>query len=82
MTLSNITVHNVGTDAGTNLSAMKGSYPDANKNGAANAYGIWARGLDGLKLKNCQFFDDGGSKREKLVFDSTVQNVDATAMDH
>ena len=81
VTLSNITAYNYGTSVGANLSCMNGSYPDANKNGEANAYGIWARGLDGLKLKNCRFYDQGGSKRDKLVFDSTVENIDSRAID-
>ena len=79
VTLRNVTVYNYGTRAGADLSPMNGSYPDANKNGVANAYGIWARGLDGLTLKNCQFYNQGGSKRDKLVFDSTVQNVTTQA---
>ncbi len=81
VTLNNVIVHNYGTSEGALLSCMNGSYPDANKNGVANAYGIWARGLDGLTLKNCQFYDQGGSKREKFVFDSTVQNVTSSAAD-
>lgn len=76
ITFKNITIHNYGTEAGANLTCMDGNYPDANKNGIANAYGIWARGLDGLKLINCKFYDDGGSKRQKFVFDTSVQNVD------
>ena len=80
VTLSNVTVHNYGTEAGAPLSFMDGSYPDANKNGIANSYGIFARGVDGLTLKNCQFFDDGGSKREKFVFESSVENVDTSAV--
>ena len=75
VTLRNVTVHNYGTQPGDNLRPMNGSYPDANKNGEANAYGIWARGVDGLTLINCTFYDDGGSKREKFVFDSSVENV-------
>jgi polygalacturonase len=80
MTLNNITVHNYGTEAGANLSCMNGSYPDANKNGMANAYGLWARGVVGLKLKCLNLYDEGGSKREKFVFDPTVQNVDSSAI--
>ena len=80
VTLGNITVHNYGTEAGANLTFMNGSYPDANKNGMANAYGIWARGVVGLKLKCLIFFDDGGSKREKFVFDPSVENVDSSAI--
>jgi polygalacturonase len=80
VTLSNVTVHNYGTEAGTALTPMNGSYPDANHSGIANAYGIWARGLDGLTLKSCKFYDEGGSKREKFVFDPSVQNVDTSAM--
>jgi polygalacturonase len=81
ITLNNITVHNYGTEAGTNLTCMNGKYPDANKNGMANAYGIWARGVVDLKLKCLNFYDDGGSKRAKFVFDPTVQNVDSSAID-
>lgn len=77
--LRNVTIHNLGTEAGAALTCMTGSYPDANKNGIANAYGIWARNLDGLKLISCKFYDDGGSKREKFVFDSSVANVDENA---
>lgn len=79
ITFKNVTIHNYGTEAGANLTCMDGNYPDANKNGIANSYGIWARGLDGLKLINCKFYDDGGSKREKFVFDSSVHNVDTNA---
>ena len=75
MTLSNVTVHNYGTDTGADLKPMNGGYPDANHSGIANAYGIWARGLDGLTLKNCRFSDDGGSRRKQFVFDPTVRNV-------
>lgn len=81
ITLNNITIYNYGTISGDNLTCMDGSYPDANKNGEANAYGIWARGVDGLTLKNCEFYDKGGSKREKFIFDSSVQNIDTTAID-
>ena len=81
VTLSNVTIHNYGTAAGAALTPMSGDYPDANHNGIANGYGIWARGVDGLTLKNCQFTDDGGSKREKFVFDPSVQNVDTSAID-
>ncbi len=80
VTLSNVAVHNFATNPGTTLSCMKGSYPDANKNGEANAYGIFARGVVGLKLKSLKFYDQGGSKRQKLVFDDTVQSVDSTAI--
>jgi polygalacturonase len=79
VTLSNVTVHNYGTEAGADLKPMDGGYPDANHSGIADAYGIWARGLDGLTLKNCHFFDDGGSKRKRFVSDSTAQNVATTA---
>jgi polygalacturonase len=79
ITFKNVIIHNFGTEAGANLTCMDGNYPDANKNGIANSYGIWARGLDGLKLIDCKFYDDGGSKREKFVFDSSVQNVDINA---
>ena len=75
VTLRNVTVDNYGTKPGADLTPMNGSYPDANHNGVADAYGIWARGLDGLTLENCHFYNPGGSKREKLVFDPTVQNV-------
>jgi polygalacturonase len=80
VTLRNIIVHNYGTKPGANLTFMNGGYPDANKNGMANAYGIWARGVVGLKLKDLNFYDDGGSKRQKFVFDPTVQNVDSNAI--
>ncbi len=76
VTLNNVTVHNYGKDMGSNLTPMDGGYPDANHNGIANAYGIWARGVEGLTLKNCKFTDDGGSQREKFVF----QNVNASAI--
>ena len=80
VTLRNVTVHNYGTEAGAALAPMNGSYPDANHSGIANAYGIWARGLEGLTLKSCKFYDEGGSKREKFVFDPSVQNVDTSAI--
>jgi polygalacturonase len=79
VTLRNVTVHNYGTETGADLTPMKGSYPDANHNGIANAYGIWARGVDGLKLQNCHFFDDGASNRKEFVYDSSVQNVTTSA---
>ena len=75
VTLSNVTVHDYGTKAGADLNPMKGGYPDANHSGVANAYGIWARGVDGLTLKNCHFSDEGGSGRGRFVFDTSVQNV-------
>ena len=81
VTLRDITVHNFGTQPGITLSCMNGGYPDANKNGMANAYGIWARGVSGLKLECLKFYDEGGSHREKLVFDSTVENVDSSLID-
>lgn len=80
ITLKNVTIHNFGTEAGNLLTCMDGNYPDANKNGIANSYGIWARGLDGLTLINCKLYDDGNSRREKFVFDSTVQQVDTSAL--
>ena len=80
VTLRNVIVHNYGTEAGAPLSFMDGGYPDANHNGIANSYGIFARGLDGLTLTNCQFTDEGGSKREKFVFESSVENVDMNAI--
>lgn len=79
ITFKNITIHNYGTQAGANLTCMDGNYPDANKNGIANAYGIWARGLDGLNLVNCKFYDDGGSKREKFVFDASTAHINTNA---
>lgn len=81
VTLSNITVRNYGSSAGAALSCMKGGYPDANHNGEANAYGIWARGVDGLKLKSLRLYDQGESKREKLVFEDSVQHVDSSTID-
>jgi polygalacturonase len=81
VTLRNITVHNYGKEAGANLTFMTGGYPDANKNGMANAYGIWARGIVGLKLICLNLYDDGGSKREKIVFDPSVEKVDSSAID-
>ncbi len=80
VTLSNITVHNYGKEAGKELSPMNGAYPDANKTGMANAYGIWARGVNGLTLKSLYFHDRGGSKREKFVFDPSVGKVDTSAI--
>ncbi len=81
VTLSNVTIHDDGTGAGTTLSCMKGGYPDANHNGEANAYGLWARGVAGLTLKGVHLHDDGGSKREKFVFDETVEHVDLSDID-
>jgi polygalacturonase len=78
--LSKITVHNYGAIKGNNLSCMSGGYPDAQYNGEANAYGIWARGVDGLKLECLDFYDDGNSKRKKFVFDASAQNVDSSAI--
>jgi len=81
VTLRDITVRNFGTRTGANLTCMDGSYPDANKNGEANAYGIWARGVSGLKLECLKFYDEGRSKREKLVFDPSVEKVDSSQID-
>lgn len=81
ITLDNVTIHNFATKPGGNLTPMTGSYPDANKNGEADAYGIWARGVDGLKLKRMKFYDDGGSRRKRLVFDKSVEHVDSSAID-
>lgn len=81
ITLDNVTLHVFATTPGGNVTPMSGGYPDANKNGEPNAYGIWARGVSGLKLKCCKFYDDGESKREKLVFDNNVENVDKSAID-
>jgi polygalacturonase len=78
--LSKITVHNYGAIKGGSLSCMTGGYPDAQYNGEANAYGIWARGVNGLKLECMDFYDDGGSKRRKFVFDASAQNVDSSAI--
>ena len=80
VTLSNITVHNYGKEAGQDLKPMTGGYPDANKIGMANAYGIWARGVNGLTLKSLNFYDRGGCKRQKTVFDTSVENVDTSAI--
>ncbi|MEO5712565.1 MAG: glycosyl hydrolase family 28 protein [Luteolibacter sp.] len=82
VTLSNIAVQNYGKEAGKDLSPMKGAYPDAhNNNGIANAYGIWARGVDGLKLKSMNFYDRGESKRQKMYFEpGSVENVDVSAI--
>ncbi len=81
VTLARVTVHNYGTRAGGNLTPMTGQYPDANHNGLADAYGVWARGVDGLTLTGCKFFDEGGSRREKIVFDRSVEHVDSGAVD-
>jgi len=80
VTLSNVTVHNYGREAGGEISPMKGAYPDANKIGMANTYGIWARGVNGLKLRSLNFYDDGGSQRGKMHFDSSAENVDSSAI--
>jgi polygalacturonase len=80
VTLRDVTVHDYGTNPGGNLTAMTGGYPDANKNGLANAYGIWARGINGLKLQSVKLYDDGGSHRQEFVYDPSVQNVDSSAI--
>jgi polygalacturonase len=80
ITLNNVIVKNYESEAGVNLKCMNGGYPEVNAYGIANAYGVWARGVDGLKLKNCEFYNLGGSKRQKFVFDSSVQNVDTSAI--
>ena len=77
VTLSNVTVHNFGSKAGGTPTPMTGRYPDAHNSGLADAYGLWARGVDGLTLKGCQFYDDGNSGRKRLVFDGSVEHVDA-----
>lgn len=43
-------------------------------------YGIWARGVDGLTLKSCKFYEDSASKRRKFVFAPSVHNVDSSAV--
>jgi polygalacturonase len=81
ITLNNVSVRNYESVAGVNLKCMNGGYPEVNAYGIANAYGIWARGVDGLKLKSCNFYNVGGSSRKKIVFDDTVTNVDSTEID-
>jgi polygalacturonase len=80
VTLRNVTVHDFGTDTGSSLKPMTGGYPDANKNGVANAYGIWARGVDGLKLQNVKLYDDGNSKRQEFFFGPSTKNIDSSAI--
>lgn len=69
----NVTIMVGGTVDGGGLFYPRGDYNLARP-------GIWARGLDGLKLINCKFYDDGGSRREKFLFDTSVQHVDTKAM--
>ncbi len=75
VTLSNITVHDYGTYAGGTLPCLTGGYPSSDDNAKPSAYGVWARGVVGLTLKNLNLYDSGGSKRQEFYFDSTVGNV-------
>lgn len=78
ITLRNITVHNYSSNAGVNITCMSGNYPEVNNNGIARAYGIWARGVDGLDVVNCDFINDGGSTRPRTYYENTVSDVQET----
>jgi polygalacturonase len=78
ITLNNITVYNYSSNAGVIPTCMSGNYPEVNNNGIANAYGIWARGIDGLDINNCDFINTGNSSRTRTYFDSTTADVNET----
>jgi polygalacturonase len=76
VTLEDITIHNYGTNAGRVPDEMDGSYPDANRYGIADAYGLWARDTNGLILKgNINFYDDGNSGRAMTALWDNVTNI-------
>ena len=81
VTLAHVTVHNYGTKAGETPTPMTGRYPDAHNNGLADAYGVWARGVDGLTMTGCEFYNEGGSRRAKVVFDPSVEHVTSLGTD-
>lgn len=78
VTLNNITVYNYSSNAGVIPTCMSGNYPEVNNNGIANSYGIWARGIDGLDINNCDFINTGNSSRTRTYFDSTTADVNET----
>jgi hypothetical protein len=70
VTLNNITVYNYSSNAGVNQTCMSGNYPEVNNNGIAAAYGIWARGIDGLDINSCDFINTGNSSRPRTYFET------------
>lgn len=78
VTLNNITVYNYSSNAGVNQTCMSGNYPEVNNNGIAAAYGIWARGIDGLDINSCDFINTGNSSRPRTYFENTTADVHET----
>lgn len=72
VTLNNITVYNYSSNAGVIPTCMNGNYPEVKNNGIANAYGIWARGIDGLDINSCDFINTGNSSRTRTYFESST----------
>jgi polygalacturonase len=70
--LSNLNIHNFEHEHTTQLPPHpSGGYPDAHRYGSMPAYGLFARNVNSLTLKgNINFYDDGGSGREKLVLEN------------
>ena len=70
----NLSIHNFETYRGKSSPyRLTGAYPDANKYGRMPAYGLFARDTQGLKIsKDSNFYDDGGSKREAMVFENAT----------
>ncbi|MFQ6600112.1 glycosyl hydrolase family 28 protein [Flavobacterium sp. C3NV] len=78
VTLNNITVYNYSSNAGVNQTCMSGNYPEVKNNGIAAAYGIWARGIDGLDINSCDFINTGNSTRPRTYFENTTADVHET----
>lgn len=78
VTLNNITVYNYSSNAGVNQTCMSGNYPEVKNNGIAAAYGIWARGIDGLDINSCDFINTGNSGRPRTYFENTTADVHET----
>ncbi|TPG33901.1 glycosyl hydrolase family 28 protein [Flavobacterium pectinovorum] len=78
VTLNNITVYNYSSNAGVVPTCMNGNYPEVKNNGIANAYGIWARGIDGLDINSCDFINTGNSSRPRTYFENTTADVHET----
>jgi polygalacturonase len=78
VTLNNITVYNYSSNAGVNQTCMDGNYPEVKNNGIAAAYGIWARGIDGLDINSCDFINTGNSSRPRTYFENTTADVNET----
>ena len=60
---------------------MTGGYPDANKNGVANAYGILGARRGRFEADMLEFLRPGRKQTKRAVFDPAVQDVDTSAID-